>query len=151
MKKIILLFLVATLGVAANSQITKSPIQLAKGQYVWNFTGVVGDTAGVTSTFVLPVYVDGNNGEKLTADIEVKLKESVAATGQTDVMLWGKIFLADTYTALDTIRYYGTGTDTTIKFQYTTANRYNIWAIQTKKVTGTNRPYILTAKGYFKK
>lgn len=151
MKRILFIIMTITLGLTLQAQVTKTAIELAKDQYVFGVSGSVADTAGVTSTLVWPIYFNGNNGVNTTVDIEVKIKESVSAAGVVDVMLWGKTFISKSYTALDTIRYYGTGTDTTMYFQYTTANRYNIWAIQVKRVSGTNKPYIYTLKGYFKK
>jgi len=102
---------------------------LEYGQTYINFSGVAADTIGVgDSTWTYTVYKksDDNIYPYIYTDL------AVVAGGTPDtvlVILQGKVFANQSFTALDTVIWRGNPDNAITPFDYTTANKNQIWRV----------------------
>lgn len=110
MKKLIL-FLIAfiCLTVAPKAQSGKSA-SFGTG-YVVEYAGVAADSAIASVPWSKEFTLNKEDG--LFYQLQIKLADQVAGAGAI-VKLQGKVWATDTYTDIDTKRWYGGGTDSTI-------------------------------------
>jgi hypothetical protein len=153
MKKFILSLIAAFVALAAIAQVGETTVNLNKDVYVIEWYGEASDTVSLVDTLWTKQFTPAaNNASSYFYDFAIKLKEHKSGTGRTDCFLLGKKFNADAWTNIDTIKYYSTGTDTTIKFtQNTTKKFWNHYGIRLEKQLGTANVYPLYIYGFFKK
>lgn len=112
MKKIIFIFALL-LSIGAGAAVTSPAVELDRDGWYDKFTGTSADTSSVYnvwSKIIMP-----NKPDRLFYDFRVKVTE-VSATTNTSIVLKGKKMAGDAWTPIDTIQYYGAGTDTTVIF-----------------------------------
>jgi hypothetical protein len=130
MKKIVL-FIMLAVSMAA---ISANELTLNDGKLYYKYDGTAADTSSVYTTW--NKIVAPNATYALFYNFAVKITE-VTATTATDVTLQGMKFDNGTYVPIDTVRYYGTGADTTILFtQESTKQFYNYYKIISKPANG---------------
>lgn len=100
-------------------------LDVAESESYWYKTGLV-----VTDSDTLQAFVLGtdNNIDALKQYVRIKITE-VSGTAAVDVKVQGKVFWDESYTDLLSTSYTGTGTDTTIVFDGTTAKNYRFWKV----------------------
>lgn len=147
--------LLAFVALAANAQYPtgETTASVAKDVYVVEWYGAATDTVSLVDTMWTKQFsLSGNNGYPLFYQIAVKLKEQTSGTGLTDCVLLGKDFNSESWTVVDTMKYYGTGTDTVLlRKQESTRQFYNHYGIRLEKQSGTSDVYPYYIYMFFKK
>lgn len=132
MKKLIFLVAALVIGMVSMGQSIKSQknvvskvLDVQEGEHYY---GNFGDV--ITETDTLGVYTIAldNNIDAMKQYARIKLTEN-SGTALVDVKVQGKVFVDDTYTDLLSVSYAGTGSDTTIVLDGTSAHEYRFYKI----------------------
>jgi len=124
MKKFILISLLLGLVLGTTGVYAQTPTKLKESTYTVEYTGETDvDTLGTSATTWSKAYqLQKKMGVKYYA--QVKVSDRTADATDT-IIVQGKYFAADSYTSIDTVVWYGGGTDTTVVFDGTSAYNYN--------------------------
>jgi len=68
---------------------------------LYDYTGVAGDTMGVTGVDTIAFVMEPNKHTPLLYNIRLDLEDASAVTGDYDVALQGKVFSTDSWTSID--------------------------------------------------
>jgi hypothetical protein len=151
MKKYLFIMAGTLLSVLAFSQDRSVDVRsnALSGQY----SGLARDTVTTVDTaYIFQLNIDQAIGAKVLYQFKVKLKEVSAAAGTNIVALQGKKFADDSWTVISAVKYWGTGTDTSIYIvQETTAVAYNYLSVRIGQKTGVSKVYPEYIKYYIKK
>ena len=132
MRKLIFILAALLIGMVSIGQSVKTQknvltktLDISKEDTYYMKTNVV-----VTETDTLKAYTLGinNNHDALKQNFRIKLIEN-SGTAAIDVKLQAKVFWDDAYTDLLSTTYTGTGSDTTILFDGSTAHEYRFYKI----------------------
>lgn len=136
MKKIaILLFAIFAFSFA---QAQDKAVTLNNTIYYYAYSGLAADTISNNDS-IWEAQVLVNKAEPVKYSMTMKL-DSVSGTIGAYIFLQGKVFDTDTYTAIDTVTWSGTSSDTTFTFsQVTTAKYYRYFKIKVDSRTGTEK------------
>ena len=117
-------------------------VKLSADAYLYGYTGTAADTS--ISGVVLNKAVIVNKATPLYYNIAVTVDEVTA--GSCPIIIQGKIFDGETYTAIDTLT---ATSDTTVYFtQNTTASFYRYFNIQVK--AGSGKFKVTAIQQYYK-
>jgi hypothetical protein len=110
MKKL-LIILIAFIGasISANAQTGKTAA--FGSSYFYEYAGTAADSAINGAPWAKELTLNKEDG--IFYQMQIKLSDQVAAAGAI-VKLQGKVFATDAYTDIDSKRWYGGGTDSTI-------------------------------------
>lgn len=120
MKKLIL-FLAVTIGFATSTVMAQTVLPAEK--YIYQYTGLSGDTVNVSNDSVWNFTVQLNKREGIFYNASVKVAD-VTANAACKVILRGKMFDTDSWTTIETKAWSGGGTDTIINFTQNTTKQY---------------------------
>lgn len=120
MKKII--FLLVAFFAMSFAQ-SSAQVLLKADNYIWEYTGLASDTVSANDV-IWTKSIQLNKVDGLYYNAKVKVSD-VTANSQCRVIMQQKIFDSDTYAAIDSITWYGGGTDTTLVFTHNTNKTYH--------------------------
>lgn len=117
-----LLIVIITVALNVNSQSTVLPVTLKPTSFIYSYTGTVADTVSVNLTnWTRTVLLNKKAGVYFNAAIKLA---DVTAGAKAKVVLYGKVFNEDPFTAIDSLTWNGGGTDTVLVFTKTTNKTY---------------------------
>lgn len=120
MKRLIL-FLAMMIGFVTSTVMAQTVLPAEK--YIYQYTGLSGDTVNVSNDSVWNFTVQLNKREGIFYNASVKVADVTAGAG-CKVILRGKIFDTDSWTTIETKAWTGVGTDTIINFTQNTTKQY---------------------------
>ena len=120
MKKLIL-FLAMMIGFVTSTVMAQTVLPAEK--YIYQYTGLSGDTVNVSNDSVWNFTVQLNKREGVFYNASVKVADVTAGAG-CKIILRGKIFDTDPWTTITTKVWNGGGTDTTVVFTDTSYKTY---------------------------
>jgi hypothetical protein len=108
-------------------------------------------TVGNDTTFDYEVAIDNKVASLNFYDFKVKIKEKAGSSGVCYIKLSGKKFSDDSYTAIASIKYFGSNADTTVYFAQTSTKQvYNLYQVRLSRPASTSKTYIENIKGVIK-
>lgn len=142
MKNIIILctfLLIATVGLSQNRSVQFKPTE-----YFNEYSGAASDTISNNDS-LFSIEYQLNKAEPVKYNVAVKLTK-VSGTPRVVAKLQGKVFSADTYSDITTVTWYGTSSDTTIKYtQNSTAQYYRYFKLYFDANTTAQKSKVTTA------
>lgn len=120
MKRLIL-FLAMMIGFVTSTVMAQTVLPAEK--YIYQYTGLSGDTVNVSNDSVWNFTVQLNKREGVFYNASVKVADVTAGAG-CKIILRGKIFDTDPWTTITTKVWNGGGTDTTVVFTDTSYKTY---------------------------
>lgn len=120
MKRLIL-FLAMMIGFVTSTVMAQTVLPAEK--YIYQYTGLSGDTVNVSNDSVWNFTVQLNKREGVFYNASVKVADVTAGAG-CKIILRGKIFDTDPWTTITTKVWKGGGTDTTVVFTDTSYKTY---------------------------
>ena len=120
MKKLIL-FIAVMIGFATSTVMAQTVLRAEK--YIYQYTGLSGDTVNVSNDSVWNFTIQLNKREGVFYNASVKVAD-VTANAACKVILRGKMFDTDSWTTIETKEWKGAGTDTIINFTQNTTKQY---------------------------
>lgn len=120
MKRLIL-FLAVMIGFVTSTVMAQTVLPAEK--YIYQYTGLSGDTVNVSNDSVWNFTVQLNKREGIFYNASVKVAD-VTANAACKVILRGKMFDSDAWTTIETKEWKGAGTDTIINFTQNTTKQY---------------------------
>lgn len=120
MKRLIL-FLAVMIGFVTSTVMAQTVLRAEK--YIYQYTGLSGDTVNVSNDSVWNFTVQLNKREGIFYNASVKVAD-VTANAACKVILRGKMFDTDSWTTIETKAWTGVGTDTIINFTQNTTKQY---------------------------
>lgn len=94
------------------------------------------DTIGIVDSTWSTTFSVDNLYDALKQQVRLKVDE-VTGTGRFTAYWKGKNFLSNSWTNISTINYYGTGSDTTILIDQSTAKTYRFYQLEVDVVATT--------------
>lgn len=120
MKRLIL-FLAMMIGFVTSTVMAQTVLPAEK--YIYQYTGLSGDTVNVSNDSVWNFTVQLNKREGIFYNASVKVAD-VTANAACKVILRGKMFDTDAWTTIETKAWKGGGTDTIINFTQNATKQY---------------------------
>lgn len=151
--KNILVFISLLLGFGLIAQNSVN-VNLNSSEMSFALNGTVKDTVstvGNDTTFDYVVSIDNKVASLNFYDFKVKVTEKSGSSGVCYVKLSGRKYSDDAWTVITSIKYFGTGADTTALFaQTSTKQAYNQYQIRLSRPASTSKTYISNIKGIIK-